>query len=481
MQKPASLSRKPYAITASKRLPLMKMAMLVGGFMLMLLMTITLQAAPQKSQLRSLTIEQSNGKLALNFNLNKKTQYKVFGLSSPERVVIDFKNTIALPNSLKFSSGKATYPIKKVRHSPRNGNDLRIVLDLSSSVGVMSNMKRVKHGSNVEVVLSNPGISSSSNKRIQDAKDKAKRIKESVKQRQDPEPTPTPRRNRGGSFVVVIDAGHGGKDPGAIGPSGTYEKTVVLDISKKVKGLIDREPGMRAVLTRNNDRFIGLRERIEKANDYNADLFVSVHANANRNRNVSGSSVYILSQSGASSEAARFIAARENAYFGKMGNDLFQGKNRMIRSVLLDLSKSSTLERSHSLARTTLGQMKQVNRLQHGLRVESANFAVLKSLHIPSMLVETAHISNPGEEKKLGQRDYQNRMAQAIFQGVKQYYNRHAPKTARNAGGSKYRVRPGDTLSHIADRHGVSLSQLRQANNLSSNNIRSGQKLVIPK
>lgn len=477
MQKNAQRSRKSNVITASRSLSLMKMAMLLSGLML-LLIAATLQAAPQHSQLRSLTTESKNGKLILNFNLDRKTQYKVFGLSSPERVVIDFKNTMALPNSLKQGSG-AAYPIKKIRHSRRNSNDLRVVLDMSSSVGVMSNVKRVKHGSNVEVVLSNPNISSSSSKRIQDAKEKANRIKDAVKQRQ--EPVPTPRRNRGGSFVVVIDAGHGGKDPGAIGPSGVYEKTVVLNISKKVKQLIDREPGMRAVMTRSNDQFIGLRERIEKANDYNADLFVSVHANANRNRSVSGSSVYILSQSGASSEAARFIAARENAYFGKMGNDLFQGKNRMIRSVLLDLSKSSTLERSHSLAKTTLGQMKQVNRLQHGLRVESANFAVLKSLHIPSMLVETAHISNPSEEKKLIQRDYQNRMAQAIFQGVKQYYNRHAPKTARNLAGSKYRVRSGDTLSQIAERYGVSLNQLRQANNLSSNNIRSGQKLIIPK
>lgn len=477
MQNSALRFRRPNAIAASQRLPLIKLAMLLGGFLLLLLMATAAQAAPQKTQLRSLTVKPVNGKLVLNFNLNQKTKYKVFGLSSPERVVIDFKNTVALPNALKFRTGTSNYPIKKIRSSPREGHDLRVVLDLSSSVGVMSNVKRASHGSTVEVILSNPNIAPSTNKRIQDAKEKAQRIKEATKQRQAPTSSP---RNRGGKFVVVIDAGHGGKDPGAIGPRGTQEKRVVLNISKKLKTLIDREPGMRAVMTRSDDRFIGLRERIEKANDYNADLFVSVHANANRNRKIKGSSVYILSQSGASSEAARFIAARENAYFGKMGNDLFRGKNQMIRSVLLDLSKSSTLERSHSLAKTTLSEMKQVNRLQHGLRVESANFAVLKSLHIPSMLVETAHISNPNEEQKLSQQNYQSQMAFAIFQGVKQYYNKHVPKTVRYTGGNKYRVRPGDTLSEIASRYGISLSQLRQANNLSSNNIRSGQHLIIP-
>jgi N-acetylmuramoyl-L-alanine amidase len=434
-------------------------------------------AAPKKAELRSLKISSVNGKLRLNFQLSAPAKYKAFTLPSPERVVIDFKNTVALPNALKPSGTSAIAPINRVRHSIRNGNDLRVVLDMETSVGVMANARKVKHGANVEVILSHSSIKRVPNK----GKDDSVVAKRTPAKRETSAPkavnAPAPRA---GDFVIVIDAGHGGKDPGAVGPGGLREKDVALSISKKLRDKINNELGMRAVMTRSNDRFIDLRERIRKAGDHNADLFISVHANGNPSRRVSGSSVYILSQSGASSEAARFIAARENAYFGRLGTDHFQGKNKMIRSVLLDLSKSSTLERSYNLASGVLKEMGRVNNLQRN-SVESAAFVVLKSLHIPSMLVETAHISNPQEEKQLSQNDFQNQLANSIFRGVKRYYRTHAPKAARNyAGDGRYVVKSGDTLSGIAQKHRVSMSRIKQVNKLSSNNIKIGQKLKIP-
>jgi N-acetylmuramoyl-L-alanine amidase len=435
-------------------------------------------AAPKKAELRSLKISSVNGKLRLNFQLSAPAKYKAFTLPSPERVVIDFKNTVALPNALKPSGAGAMAPINRVRHSIRNGNDLRIVLDMETSVGVMANARKVKHGANVEVILSHSSIKRVPNTTDPKTTDDAVVTKHPPAKREASAPKAvTPRA---GDFVIVIDAGHGGKDPGAVGPKGLREKDVALSISKKLRDRINSEPGMRAVMTRSNDRFIDLRERIRKAGDHNADLFISVHANGNPSRRVSGSSVYILSQSGASSEAARFIAARENAYFGRLGTDHFQGKNKMIRSVLLDLSKSSTLERSYNLASGVLKEMGRVNNLQRN-SVESAAFVVLKSLHIPSMLVETAHISNPQEEKQLSQNDFQNQLANSIFRGVKRYYQTHAPKAARNyASNGRYVVRSGDTLSGIAQKHRVSMSRIKQANGLNSNDIKIGQKLSIP-
>lgn len=448
-------------------------------FTICLLLVISLlansvEAAPKLAELRSVKIKPLNGKIRLSFQLSSSAKYKVFSLPSPDRIVIDFKNTVVLPNAFKTSQRDIVAPLKRIRSSPRKGNDLRIVLDMASATGVMSNIKKVKHGATVDVILSHASIKPNMAKKIQTVKEKANRYKKPTTS------SNTARAARSGQFVVVIDAGHGGKDPGAIGPTGIYEKDVVLQISKKLSNLINKQRGMRAIMTRSSDKFIDLRERIHKASDQNANLFISVHANANRNRGVKGSSVYILSQSGASSEAARFIAARENAHFGKLGNSHFRNKNRMIRSVLLDLSKSSTLDRSYSLAKNVLGRMGKVNVLQRS-GVESANFVVLKSLYIPSMLVEIAHISHPAEEKKLSQQDYQTKMAKAIFQGVKDYYVQHTPKAPRYTGKTtRYIVKAGDTLSEVSERYNIPMSRLKKVNNLNSAEIRVGQKLKIP-
>lgn len=226
-------------------------------------------------------------------------------------------------------------------------------------------------------------------------------------------------------ITVVLDAGHGGEDPGAKGRRGTYEKTVTLVIARRLKGLIDAEPGMRAVLTRDGDFFVPLQTRVEKSRRLRADLFVSIHADAFVRPHARGSSVFALSESGATSAAARWLAKRENDadLIGGVNIDV---KDRHLAQTLLDLSQTATIQDSLKLARAVLGQLGGVNTL-HKPHVEQAGFAVLKAPDIPSILVETAFISNPEEEKKLNNEQYQEKLAQALLRGIKQYFARNPP------------------------------------------------------
>ncbi len=225
--------------------------------------------------------------------------------------------------------------------------------------------------------------------------------------------------------TVVLDAGHGGEDPGAKGHRGTYEKHVTLTIARRLKALIDAEQGMRAVLTRDGDFFVPLQSRVEKARRLRADLFVSIHADAFVRSHARGSSVFALSESGATSAAARWLAKRENDadLIGGVNIDI---KDRHLAQTLLDLSQTATIQDSLKLARAVLRQLGGVNTL-HKSHVEQAGFAVLKAPDIPSILVETAFISNPAEEKKLNDEDYQEKLALALLRGIKQYFARNPP------------------------------------------------------
>lgn len=277
--------------------------------------------------------------------------------------------------------------------------------------------------------------------------------------------------------VVAIDAGHGGEDPGALGPKGTYEKTVVLQIAKRLAALIDQERGMRAVLVREGDYYLSLRKRIDLARRRKADLFVSIHADAFRNPKARGSSVYVLSRRGASSEHARWLAERENTA-DLVGGVSLDDKDNLLASVLLDLSQTASLEASIEAAEKVLRGMKKVGRV-HKPGVESAAFAVLKSPDIPSILVETAFISNPAEEKQLRSPAHQRKIARAIFAGIRNYFVLRAPEGALLAA-RKHTIARGDTLSAIARRYGVSLQRLRVLNRLADDEIRTGQVLAIP-
>jgi len=241
-------------------------------------------------------------------------------------------------------------------------------------------------------------------------------------------PKAGPRRDRNDNqrlMLVAVDAGHGGEDPGAKGRRGTHEKVVTLAIARKLKAMIDQEPNMRAVLTRDGDYFIPLHGRVQKARRVSADLFVSIHADAFIRPDARGSSVFALSERGATSAAARWLAKKENEA------DLIGGVNLdvsdpYLKQTLLDLSQTATINDSLKLAKSVLGELGGINTL-HKAAVEQAGFAVLKSPDIPSILVETAFISNPDEEKKLKDEAYQDKMATAILSGIKRYFAQNPP------------------------------------------------------
>jgi len=225
------------------------------------------------------------------------------------------------------------------------------------------------------------------------------------------------------NVVVAIDAGHGGHDVGAIGPKGTYEKNIVLQISRELAATINKQPGMRAILTRSSDHYVGLRDRMQRARQQEADLFISIHADAFKKPSAKGASVFILSRSGASSETARYLAKRENStdLIGGSGSVSLDDKDPILASVLLDLSMTATLNSSLDLGKSVLKSIGTIARL-HKNYVEEAGFVVLKSPDIPSILIETGFISNPSEAKKLANKTYQKKLAYSIFKGITQYF-----------------------------------------------------------
>lgn len=290
---------------------------------------------------------------------------------------------------------------------------------------------------------------------------------------------------RGRDIVIAIDAGHGGEDSGARGSAGTNEKDVVLAIATRLKKLLEREGGMRGVLVRKSDYYIPLRERMEIARRHHADFFVSIHADAFPDPSAKGSSVYVLSNKGASSEAAHWLAKRENQA-DLVGGVSLDDKDEVLASVLLDLSQAASRRVSHEVAQQTVRNLRKAGKV-HFKSVQKAGFVVLKSPDIPSMLVETAFISNPQEEQKLLDPQHQEKFAKAILAGIKNYFHGSPPadtwlarRSERKAGDREYVIVPGDTLSEIAERHEVSLSRLKDLNELSHNEIRAGQVLKIP-
>jgi N-acetylmuramoyl-L-alanine amidase len=242
-------------------------------------------------------------------------------------------------------------------------------------------------------------------------------------------PVKSAAAGQGRDIVVAIDAGHGGTDPGAMGRSGTREKDVTLAIARRLKERIDNEPGMRAILTREGDYFLPHRERIKRARDRQADMFISVHADAFHDRTVAGSSVYVLSARGASDEASRWLAERENAA-DLIGGVTLEDKDDVLASVLLDLSQGASMSASMEAADNVLHELYNVGNVKRKT-VQQARFLVLKSPDIPSMLVETAFISNPSEESRLKNPRHQQRLAEAIHAGVRSYFYRNPPPGTR--------------------------------------------------
>ncbi len=290
----------------------------------------------------------------------------------------------------------------------------------------------------------------------------------------------------GRDIVVAIDAGHGGHDPGAVGRSRTREKDVTLAMSRKLAERINRERGMKAVLVRTGDYYVDHRRRTDIARRAKADLFVSIHADAFRDIRAHGATVYALSTKGASDEEARLLAERENAAV-RVGGVSLEDKDEVLAEVLLDLSQSAALSASLEVGSSVIREMAQVTRVRRKT-VQQAGFLVLMSPDMPSILVETAYISNPTEEKRLRDPKQQGRMADAITAGIRNYFYANPPPDTqiamdvRRTPDRKVRhvISRGDTLSEIAERYNVSTASIRAANRLANDKIRVGQTLSIP-
>jgi N-acetylmuramoyl-L-alanine amidase len=392
------------------------------------------------------------------------TGYKVFSQTNPNSVVIDVAGAVltgALPNA------PANDPlIRGVHTAPGPKGALRLVVDLKAEVKPSSHAaSEGRKGHRLVIDLAGetrsiapptttaprpaiptvrrpetPGATIAAAKAARQAGGDraasrpvaiATRVLAAAPSVQTP-PARREAENRGArDLVVAIDAGHGGGDPGAHGSLGTDEKDVTLAIARKLENLIRAEPGMKAVMIRNGDHYLGLRERIQKARKHKADLFVSIHADAFINDAARGSSVFTLSEHGASSEAARWLAERENAA-DLVGGVRLGDKDDVLASVLLDLSQTATLEASHEVAGKVLGELGRNDSLHHR-DVQRAGFVVLKSPDIPSILVETAFISNPDEERKLRDPARQEDIARAVFRGVRNYFALRAPSGTRLA------------------------------------------------
>ncbi|MBT7121175.1 MAG: AMIN domain-containing protein [Nitrosomonadales bacterium] len=336
-------------------------------------------------------------------------------LQNPERIVIDLKG-ISMNKALKnlATKVKPNDPnILNIRVGQFTPKVSRIVIDLKNSARVkIFSLPPVKPYQDRLVIDVYPAekddltnlLNKIETKKIVE-KQKVPLIKEKAKKKK--------------QVVVAIDAGHGGEDPGAIGKKGTKEKKIVLQIAKKLKGLINADPTMKAYLVRDSDYFIPLKKRVSKARKVKADIFVSIHADAFRKRNVSGSSVFALSERGATSAFAKFIANKENEA-DLIGGVSIDDKDPVLAKTLLDLSQSATINDSLKLANYVLKEIKKVNNL-HKQYPEQAGFAVLKAPDIPSILVETAFLSNPREERQLRSSKFQKKLAKAIYLGTKNY------------------------------------------------------------
>ena len=356
------------------------------------------------AQLRSIDLAATADSAVVTLALTAGPAAKVFMLDNPDRAVIDLPRTHA--DHLRVPAG--TGLVTDVRVGQQPGGTLRLVLELKSAVVVKSSAASGKGGRQLTVSLGEPAASAA------DSGPKTVRAAHA--------PGDGDR-----DVIIAVDAGHGGVDPGAIGHGGTREKDVTLAIARALAERIDGEPGMRAVLTRDRDEFLELRDRIQRAHAAHADMFISVHADSIADRSISGASVYILSVHGASSEAARELAEGQNAA------DLMNGalpEGGVAAPVVLDLVQQESIGLSATAAERVVAALESVGEVRKA-QVQRAGFVVLKSPAIPSMLIETAYISNPAEERRLKNAAQQARLADAICGGVHSYFVQNPPDGTR--------------------------------------------------
>ncbi|MEC5206242.1 N-acetylmuramoyl-L-alanine amidase [Vogesella perlucida] len=391
---------------------------LIGAAAATFLLTVSRAGLAAGSQVVAVRVWPSSTYTRLTIEASSEIRYKHFSLANPNRLVIDLED-VQLTGVLQDVSGQiqsADPFIRTARAGQFNGNTVRLVLDLRNEVKPqIFSLKPVAEYQHRLVVDLYPANGQQDDPLLALLQDYNKGQLDNN----------APRGNKGKTdparpVVIMIDPGHGGEDPGAIGPSGTREKDVVLRIGRQLKRLIDAEKNMKAYLTRDEDVFLPLGVRVAKARKIGADLFISVHADAVENRTARGSSVFALSENGATSAMARLLAKSQNEA-DMIGGVKIAGKDKYLAHTLFDLTQTATINDSLKLGKAVLGKMGDLNKL-HKPKVEQAGFAVLKAPDIPSILVETAFISHPEEERKLVDPAFQQDMAEAILSGVRTYF-----------------------------------------------------------
>ena len=386
--------------------------------------------AATSAQLESLKLVDGEGGTRAVLELSSESEYKIFTLANPDRLVLDLSGTTL---SARYKAPSPNGIVAAVRTGKPADGDLRVVLDLAREAKPRSRIERIGGGTRLVLELRTDGEAVAGNK-------------------------PAPAR----TLQDVIGSGQ-----------------------RKLIIAIDADPGMQSFLVRDRDVFIPLDQRYMRAREAQADLFISIHADAAHNRAANGASVYVLSLRGASSEAARWLADQENAA-DLVGGVELDARDKNLAAVLLDLSQNATMRVSDDVAAQVLASLKQVGKA-HKPQIERANFVVLRSPDVPSMLVETGFISNPSEEAKLSDPAYRGRMAAAIVSGVRSYFSDQAPpgtwyaaRQGQFGGSRQHVVARGETLSLIAMRHGVAVSSIRSANSLQGDTVRVGDRLTIP-
>jgi len=422
-------------------------------------------------------------------DLSEPAGHRMFMLSDPSRVVVDLPG-MSTPEGLPLPEARGF--LTRVRIGNQPGDVLRVVLDVKPNVTPTSFVlgPEARFGHRIVVDLK-AAESAAPVERVRAPVAEAEPSRAGPPRAEPGAPAPeivmrAPRREsgQGRDLVIAIDAGHGGKDPGAIGPKGAREKDIVLSISNLLAREVDSVPGMRSLLIRDEDFYVAHRERMAVAHRAEADFFISVHADAARNSRARGATVYALSTKRASDEAARRLAERENAS-DLIGGVSLSDKDAVLAKVLLDLSQSAAISASMTAGEHIIGELGAVTRIRK-TTVQQAPFIVLTSPDIPSLLIETGYISNPGEESVLRASSHQAKLARALRDGIVGYFRSNPPPGTYFAMNplppppTRHVIARGETLSQIAARYEVSLASLRRANSINGDRISAGQVLTIP-
>ncbi|WP_269518329.1 N-acetylmuramoyl-L-alanine amidase [Alteromonas sp. BMJM2] len=430
-----------------------------------------------QNTINSVRVSPDASKTRVVFDVDSAPDFTYFTLKKPLRVVIDFKNTA---NTFKLSTVENSGSlIRKLRYStPKRASSARVVVELNRnaepSLFAVAPNKSYGHRLVLDLADSAPEVTrQSSASSINTTSERQVIIDES-----------SSTRDR--DIIVAIDAGHGGQDPGSIGPAGTFEKHITLSIAKRLQAMVDAEDGMRAIMTRSGDYYLSPNKRPEIARQKKADLLISIHADAFTQPQPRGGSVWVLSMRRADTELGRWMerTERHSELLGGAAEVISdKSSERYLAETILGLSMDHSMATSHDLGNKVIEELKAVTSL-HKRKPQAASLAVLTSPDIPSILVEVGFISNPQEEKNLNWSEYRERLAKAMFNAAKRYFKQVPPDgtmwAAEKAENRTHRVRSGESLSLLAQRYNVRVSSIKAANNLRNDVVRIGQVLTIP-